>query len=313
MNKKFFNISLKRIFYLLRPVIPRSLQLAMRRKLVQKQRSKFKDVWPILEKAASPPNNWKGWPEDKKFALVLTHDVELQGGHDKCEKLMKLEMELGFRSCFYIVPERYNVDPELRALLAENGFEVALHGLNHDGKLYESFETFIYRAGKINEYIKEWNAVGFRSPAMHHNLEWIHNLNIEYDASTFDTDPFEPQPDGAETIFPFWVKGSSSNKGYVELPYTLPQDFALYIIMQEKDITIWKNKVDWIASKGGMILFDVHPDYINFDKARNGKEEFSIKFYTDLLDYIQTKYSGQYWHVLPKEMAKFWKENYKDC
>ena len=28
------------------------------------------------------------------------------------------------------------------------------------------------------------------------NLEWFHRLNIEYDTSTFDTDPFEPEPEG---------------------------------------------------------------------------------------------------------------------
>jgi len=25
---------------------------------------------------------------------------------------------------------------------------------------------------------------------MHHNLEWIGELNVKYDLSTFDTDPF---------------------------------------------------------------------------------------------------------------------------
>ena len=42
---------------------------------------------------------------------------------------------------------------------------------------------------------------------MQHNLQWLHALNAEYDSSTFDTDPFEPEPDGVGTIFPFWVPG----------------------------------------------------------------------------------------------------------
>ena len=37
-------------------------------------------------------------------------------------------------------------------------------------------------------------------------------LNIAYDASTFDTDPFEPQPDGVNTIFPFWVPRRSESE-----------------------------------------------------------------------------------------------------
>ena len=145
--------------------------------------------------------------------------------------------------------------PELRQELTADGFEVGVHGLNHDGKLYSSKAEFDRRAKRINRYLKEWNAVGFRSPAMHHNLEWLKALNIEYDASTFDTDPFEPQPDGVGTIFPFWV-ARDDGTGYVELPYTLPQDFTLFVLMKERTIDIWKKKLDWIAEKGGMALIE---------------------------------------------------------
>ena len=49
---------------------------------------------------------------------------------------------------------------------------------------------------------------------MFHNLEWISDLNIECDSLMFDTDPFEPQPEAAGTIFPFWVQNGSSAKGF---------------------------------------------------------------------------------------------------
>ena len=45
---------------------------------------------------------------------------------------------------------------------------------------------------------------------MLHNLVWLRDLDILYDASTFDTDPFEPQPEGMETIFPFWVPAAAA-------------------------------------------------------------------------------------------------------
>jgi hypothetical protein len=48
-------------------------------------------------------------------------------------------------------------------------------------------------------------------------------------------------------------------RGYVELPYTLPQDFTLFTVMREKDIDIWKKKLDWIVEKGGMALLITHP------------------------------------------------------
>ena len=147
---------------------------------------------------------------------------------DACE-LMKLEKSLGFRSSFNLVPRRYGVAPKVRNILVENGFEVGVHGLYHDGKYFESREEFSERAGLINHYLREWCAVGYRSPSMLHNLDWIRELNIEYDSSTFDTDPFEPQPDGVCTIYPFTVSGTEREKGYIELPYTLPQDFLLFV------------------------------------------------------------------------------------
>ena len=155
-------------------------------------------------------------------------------------------------------------------------------------------------------------AVGFRAPAMHHNLEWIHALNIEYDASTFDTDPFEPQSDGCRTIFPFWVHNGSYRKGYMELPYTLPQDFTVLVLMKDMNLSIWKTKLDWIARHGGMALLNTHPDYMSFGGGKLRYDEYPAEKYLEFLEYIENKYSGQYWHVLPREMARFWKMNMID-
>jgi peptidoglycan/xylan/chitin deacetylase (PgdA/CDA1 family) len=268
---------------------------------------KYQAVWPILEKAGERPSNFYGWPMSKKFAVILTHDVEFRKGHDRVKPLMEIEKRNGFVSSFNFVPERYQVDQALRAYIVEQGFEVGVHGLNPDGKLFQSKALFDSRVNKINGYIKEWEAVGFRSPAMHHNLEWIKELDLEYDLSTFDTDPFEPQSDGVETIFPFWVGETHPKRGYVELPYTLPQDFTPYILMREKTIDIWKKKIDWIVSKGGMVLVNVHPDYLAFDGSKPLLEEFPAEMYEELLQYIQIKYKDDYWNALPRNMARFWK------
>ena len=265
-------------------------------------------IWPIDKKASCPPDKWTGWPDGKRFALVLTHDVERAKGQKKCYELMAMEARLGFRSSYNFVAEDYVVSRELRQYLTDKSFEIGVHGLTHKGTLYRSRKIFQQQAARINSYLRDWQSVGFRSPSMHHNLEWIHDLDIEYDASTFDTDPFEPQPDGICTIFPLWVSQSDSTRGYVELPYTLPQDFTLFIILREKTINIWKKKLDWIAEHGGMVLLNTHPDYMRFKAGRPGMEEYPAHYYERLLTYIKSHYDGQYWHPLPKEMARFWSE-----
>lgn len=297
-----------RIFYQLKPLIPRRFQLWLRSKMALRKRTIYANVWPILEEAGKRPDGWPGWPDQKKFAVVLMHDVESEVGQQKCSKLMGLEQDFGFRSSFNFVPERYHVLSEVRKMLTTNGFEVGVHGLNHDGKLYWSKRIFQERALKINAYLKDWSAVGFCSPASHHNLEWTNELNIEYDCSTFDTDPFEPQPDGLERIFPFWIYSDFTQDGYVELPYTLPQDFTLFILMKEKNIDIWKKKLDWIAKKGGMALLITHPDYINFGGNEMRLAEYPVDYYSEFLNHIKTNYTDQYWNALPKEIASFYRK-----
>jgi len=299
-------------YYYCKPFIPRRIQIWLRSKVVLHKRILYSNVWPIDENAGNPPDDWPGWPEQKHFALILTHDVDTARGQERCRQLMEKEEQLGFRSSFNFVPERYNVSAELRDYLTNHGFEVGVHGLNHDGKLFQSKKIFEERSSKINQYISEWKAFGFRSPAMHHNLDWLHELNVEYDASTFDTDPFEPQSDGVGTIFPFWVQGISNKSGYVELPYTIPQDFTVFILMKEKNIDIWKKKIDWVAEKGGMVLLNSHPDYMDFNGMGDHLEEYPAEYYLDFLEYIKNKYEGKYWHVLPFEMARYCRSNRKN-
>jgi len=299
------------LYYFLKPFVPRLLQIKLRTILVHRRLKSVEKIWPIDKRAAEKPAGWKGWPSGKKFALVLTHDVETKKGHDKCDKLIQLEKDLGFRSSFNFVPKRYNVSSDLRRNLTDNGFEVGVHGLYHDGKYYSSRKIFSERAIQINQILSEWKSVGFRSPSMICNLEWLHELNIEYDSSTFDTDPFEPQPSGVGSIFPFWISNNNSNReGYTELPYTLPQDFTLFTIMGNKNIDIWKEKLDWLAEHGGMVLLNTHPDYMSFNGQECGLEEYPSAYYQELLTYIKSRYDGEYWHVLPKELAS-WFNNYR--
>ncbi len=296
---------LGKIFYAVKPLIPRRIQLMLRRLWIRRQRVKYEHIWPIYRHASLPPDLRIKWPQDKQFALLLTHDVEKKGGHDKSKQLVQLEKNLGLQSAFYFVPRRYNVDRELRQHITKEGFEVGVHGLYHDGKLYNDWYTFQSRIEPINQYLKEWQAVGFSSPCAYHNLEWTAALDIKYSISTYDIDPFEPQGGGIGTIFPFIVINTKTLRRYVEIPYTLPQDFTLFVLMREKSIDIWKQKVDWIAQCGGLVHLKTHPDYMSFESGELGEEEYPISYYYEILSYIQQKYKGQYWHVLPKEMADF--------
>ena len=327
------------VYFGLKPFLPWPLRIGLRRVLARRTRPRCRDTWPIDAPAARPPAGWPGWPDGKKFAVVLTHDTEGPDGLEKVQKLAELEMQMGFRSSFNLIPEGpYTVPPKLRGWLTEHGFEVGVHDLRHDGRLFASRRGFTRKAGRINSYLRQWGAAGFRSGFMLRNLDWIHDLDLQYDLSTFDTDPFELQPDGAGTIFPYWVAapapagapggqsaGSESapgepgasipgpdtataaapRRGYVELPYTLPQDSTLFFLLRESGPDIWLKKLDWVAAQGGMALVNVHPDYVRFDGAPPSRRTYPADFYRQLLEHVRTAFAGAYWQPTARDLAAF--------
>ncbi|MEO7599361.1 MAG: glycosyltransferase, partial [Opitutus sp.] len=305
----------RRLYYTLKPFLPWRLRMALRRYAASRILRRHASVWPINPEAAKAPDFWPGWPGGKQFTVVLTHDVEGYAGLAKVRALAQIEMDLGFRSSFNFIPEGpYRVPAELRDWLTSNGFEVGVHDLNHDGKLYHSHAGFRKKAERINHHLRDWGATGFRSGFMLRNLDWIHRLDIQYDSSTFDTDPFEPQSTGANTIFPYWIRHRSTNgleppgfrsasAGYVELPYTLPQDSTLFLLLQEAGPEVWLRKLDWVAEHGGMALLNVHPDYIQLDGDQPSSSTYPIAHYRHFLQHLLSRHSNSYWPALPREVA----------
>src|SRR5689334_22212791 len=145
------------VYYIAKPAIPMGVRLVLRRILANRLRRRCTKTWPINDAAGNVPAKWPGWPDGKKFAFVLTHDVEGKRGLDRFLKLADLEIGLGFRAAFNFVPEgEYRVPESLRGFLTGNGFEVGVHDLHHDGSLYRSVRNFKHQTKKINQYVAEW-------------------------------------------------------------------------------------------------------------------------------------------------------------
>lgn len=116
-------------------------------------------------------------------------------------------------------------------------------------------------------------------------------LEIEYDLSFFDTDPYEPIPGGTMSIWPFEMGR------FVELPYTLVQDYTLTTILGEVTPRIWLQKVDFIERYYGMALVNTHPDYLA------GAVTWTV--YAEFLQAMRRREG--YWHILPRDVARWWR------
>lgn len=305
------NGGMLKLYYALRRFIPRSLQLALRRQYAKKQMQVAFPRWPIepilVERTEQemrsnikrssvgriPVINF--WPGTFRAAVILTHDVEWDIGVRNIPRVRELERKYGVVSSWNFVAERYPFDKRIFADLKAEGCEIGLHGLYHDGKKFSSRSIFEERLPKINAYLKEWGAVGFRSPATHRNADWMPEIGAEYDSSFPDTDPFEPQSGGCCSIFPFFLGN------LVELPITLIQDHTLIEILQEPNITLWKNKSEWIIRNHGLVNIIIHPDYMLTEK--------NLRYYEEFLRFITAK--ENLWLALPKEVAQWWRNRSK--
>ena len=301
-------LSLKfRVYYFLRPLIP-----IMLRQLLQRKRNTGMDIdseWYLpkafiedFRKSIHSDLDAFGdetfvhpWPNHNRFAAVLTHDVETSDGFATVDRLAKLEESKGFRSSWHFVPHKYPLDDGLLRDLVDRGHEVGIHGYNHDGRLFASRHVFNRRLPKINAALQKYCAAGFRAPMVHRNLDWIEKLDLDYDASCFDVDPFQAMPGGVGSIWPF-LKGKM-----VELPYTLPQDHTLFVAMEEKSIDAWKTKINFLREWSGMALSITHPDYLD--------TPFRLGLYEQLLDHLQQ--FGDAWSALPCEVVSWWRDRSK--
>ena len=292
---------LKKLYYYLRPYIP----IKLRHLLQSSRKVHVEEGWYISSVIIQEYLKYcslerfnefkeKCWPQNYKSALVMTHDVETHNGFMFIPEVLELESKFNIKSSWNIVPYLYPIDDGIIRLIRDSGCEIGIHGFNHDGKLYFSKRIFDERKYYINEAIKRYDAVGFRSPAAHRNLVWLQELDIRYDASCFDVDPFQPMPGGTHSIWPFQVGK------FVELPYTLPQDHVLWVQLREKTNNIWERKIKWLYEHNGMMLFITHPDYLMISD--------NLSRYQGILEYLST--FKDIWNILPRDLENYWREKY---
>src|SRR5579875_420019 len=294
-------------YYRIKQLIPLRLRFLLKSYFVRARRKRPFPAWPCEGALVDYWRAWmrKGveilgvqdgyhidfWPQGRKCCIVLTHDVESPKGMQLMERIADLEERWGFYSSWNIPLAQYPVDWKLVERLRARGFEFGAHGLSHDGRLFRSELDFQALAPRLEQLAREHNLRGFRSPSTLRVMPWIQSLDFDYDSSFADTDPYEPQPGGCCSIFPYFIGKM------VELPYTLAQDHTLIHLLRRDPLPIWREKARWIASMGGMILALIHPDYCGEPPYLDTYQEF-LKFLADF---------EHAWRALPSQVAAWWR------
>ena len=310
-SSRMFDALRRNIYYSLRRWMPVSVRRHLQRAYFRGWNRLRFPQWPvdrtvdtILENSlilcmrakgiSSVPFVWF-WPESAQSCVMMTHDVETSTGVDFCRELMELDDSFEIKSSFQIVPEdRYAVSDEFLIEFRNRGFEVNLQDLNHDGDLFRDREKFLRRADRINEYLRQFGAKGFRSAIMYRNAEWLGAIEASYDMSFPSVAHLEPQRGGCCTMMPYFIGR------IVELPLTTIQDYSLHHILGESSINIWKQQIELLREKNGLISFIVHPDYLT------GEREVAL--YKSLLTHLrELRAKNNLWFALPGEIDEWWR------
>ncbi len=236
------------------------------------------------------------WPNGAPSCTIVTHDVETAAGRDFCCGLMDLNESVCVKSSFQIVPEeRYAVSANLLEKIRARGHEVNVQDLNHDGLLYRDRAEFLRRAAKINQYGREYGAAGFRAAVLYRNPDWYDALEFAYDMSIPNVAHLDPQRGGCCTVFPYFIGEM------LELPVTVTQDYSLFHILGQYSTDLWRQQIDLIRARHGLISVIVHPDYILTERPR--------RVYADLLRHLaDLRDRRETWIALPGEVNDWWRQ-----
>ena len=232
------------------------------------------------------------WPQGFQCCIVLTHDVESRKGFERIGAMADLEERWGFRSAWNLPLAQYEIDWNQVAAMRARGFEFGAHGLCHDGRLFRSLRDFAELSPHLEKLAREHNLRGFRAPSTLRDPRLIAAMDFDFDSSFADTDPYEPQPGGTCSLFPFHLSRM------IELPYTTPQDHTLLHLLRRNPLPLWVLKAKWIASAGGMILTLTHPDYCG--------QQPQLGLYEELLKQLAEMQLA--WRALPSQVAEWWRQ-----
>lgn len=207
------------------------------------------------------------WPNGHEVAFVLTYDIDTYSGLQKILELKKDPFFSKIKSTVNLVSHGYKfTEKELNALKS-NGWEVAIHGDNHDTRLVFNDEVKINsRIERSKEKFKTMNCevAGIRSPSLLYTEKYfkIIGRHFNYDSSVY----FDDGPFSVFKIFPFKIEN------ILEIPISMPMDVHLNFLKlsEEEKFSIWIERFKFVKKYRGMAVLVVHPDSHFFTKDNEG-------------------------------------------
>ncbi|HVA85732.1 MAG TPA: hypothetical protein VNF73_05340 [Candidatus Saccharimonadales bacterium] len=240
-----------------------SPQWPIERALDDARRLHWSEVAPASSVTLSAPI----YPDGRRAAVVLTHDIDSRDELDLIDAIRVLERRHDLASSFGFVPEvTWPQEGQVQRLVAE-GCEVYCHDLRHDGKLpympADAIRSALEQVFQRSPWARSLMP-GFRSGQllMSPTLRTVVGELFDFDLSVPDTERGGPYgyAAGCGTVYPYEL-GS-----LMEIPLTLAQDIYVrhvYGLGPAAVLRTWLEKLRYIADVGGVAVLNTHPVWVN--------------------------------------------------
>lgn len=203
------------------------------------------------------------YPDGRRGAVVLTHDIDSRADIGGISELRTLERRLGLGSSIGFIPQISWPERSVIENLVADGCEIYCHDLGHNGKLpYKSpaaIRTGFERFFDANPYARPLLR-GFRSGQLLMSSGLLGALAewFTYDLSLPDSERGGPYGGsaGCASVYPFVVDG------LLEIPLTIPQDFYLANVERldsAQMLSVWRDKLQAVLARGGVAVVNTHP------------------------------------------------------
>ena len=251
------------------------------------------------------------WPDQKRYAVVFTHDVDTgwifntPDGREWLEAFASAEERCGIRSAWYCVPCSMKTVQSEKGLnrLAQMGHEIGVHGLTHDANLPKlSLKQLQEKLTCAKEMMAPYSIegeMGYRAPWLSRSETIYQALSASeylYDTSSPNADCLRNNSEsnnGCCTFFPF------RREDLIVLPVTVPQD-AMRVNLGMSPEQFWDwilNLVSKVKEVGGIAVVSTHI------QPHHSANHPMLDGYRHVVSILSN--DSQAWVTLPKEAAQW--------
>ena len=147
-----------------------------------------------LIRDATQDGSMKPW-WGKSAAVCITHDIDNAKGMSQVASFAKMNLRAGVKATFnFLTHAEYRLEKLLLHDLMTEGFEIGLHGFDHDqGYAFRPREAMLTKLKLALFALRDFNIGGYRSPALSLSetlFAAIGEMGLRYDSTLQIASPF---------------------------------------------------------------------------------------------------------------------------